>query len=221
VLRKYTGTFAVALLCAALTAGCTFPAWLAAVTTPPETVKARYVVPSGSTALVLVKGADRLIDYPKVESRLVHTINEQLINNDVADFVIDRKEWVTRRLSNPNFDRMSEIQLGRQLKADVVICVIVDRFTLRDRAHAPMWHGVFITRVKLISIEEKRQLWPPYNDQGEEIRAEVEPPHGSSVDRKFGSAFALLVADDMADRIAKLFYDHPGRDPTELPEQKY
>jgi hypothetical protein len=218
VFRRY---LLIAIILAISFSGCNIVGAIGVLMTPPEKVRAQYYMPTDTRLLVLVKGSGKLIEYPRTQTRFVERINKHLLDNEVVASTINPVELVNLELSNPRFSQLSEAEIGRMAGATTVLVVDVERFTLRDRQHAPLWHCKFNVRIKIVSVAENKRLWPEFDDRGEILRNNIKPDSSKSVDPYYGNEFANKAVDDMADKVAKLFYDHTGRDPTRLPEMDH
>ncbi len=215
--RSLAGAILAAL---AVVQGCALIGWVAAVATPPETIEARYHIPKENRLLVIVEDSGRLAGFPGARSRLIAMLNRALRKQGVVSHVVDQRRLVNQYLSNPNFEFLSDLQKGEKVGADVILSIHIDRFTLKNRPLEP-WNGVCEFTVKLLDVAAGEQLWPQFKARGERMACTVKPDDGRSFDDNYRRPFTAKVVDTVVDMVAKLFYDHEGRNPIDLPEKEY
>ncbi|HOF18142.1 MAG TPA: hypothetical protein PK082_04470 [Phycisphaerae bacterium] len=203
---------AATLTAAALSAGgCAAFAWFVAQFAPPQKVKAQFTPPSGKKILVFVDDPYFKVDYEPLKAELANRINQRLVANKVAAATIPYDRFVDLLAATPDFNRLRVSEVGSRLGADLVLYVQIDQFSLRDDPANPLWHGRLRTSVRLVRSDapqsEDLRLWPLDRKEGYPV-PEQTVPESANTSPTYGAELARLLADGMADRIAKLFYEH-------------
>jgi len=186
--------------------GCALFGWFAAQFAPPQKVEAVYKPPSGKTILVFVDDLSNPVSYEPVKAELTNRLNEKLVENDIAAETVPYERLLNLMAATPNFNQLRIPTIGRELDADLVLYVEIVGFCLKDSQVSPLWNGKLSTRVKIVDSQEGR-LWPVDRFEGYPL----EPVETGTVDNpstSYGAELAEILAEQMADSIAKLFYDH-------------
>ncbi len=130
---------AVILLAAISLNGCAVISWTVAQFQRPKKVKALYNLPLDKRVLVLVDGCGDGSD--EVTKRdLTEHLNFQLLKHKLVREIIRYDALLAYRLSTPNFHKVSSVEIGEKFKADLIIRVKIDRFTLKDNPDDVLWH---------------------------------------------------------------------------------
>ncbi len=190
------------LPCAALLVfgGCGLFPWLVAQFAPPQKVKAVYDLPRGKRVMVLVEGQGT--EFFKGE--LTRQINKQLLDHKLAGSVVEyeRVQDAMDTLDKGN-EKTPISTLCKKVQADQCLYVEVAQFSTRSESTGPLWIGK--AKVNLKVIDETRRIWP------QELFYPVPQVELSPVDNSsdyYGTAVTTAVAIRVADRVAKLFYEH-------------
>lgn len=209
--RAATNALRMTLAVAAVAAcgGCQIIPWLAAAFAGPEKREAlcELDAPPGTVLLVLVDDLRlrETVDCAAIKRDLTIHLNEELIKNHVVDAVAGYDDVIELKITEPNFDRLSPGQIGERLNADLVLYVRIEGYSLKDNQGSPLWRGYLETSVTVCDVNGRR-LWPATEQDHAvkpvEIRLEEEmsPSYAPKLTERLGA--------EMADRIAKLFYDH-------------
>jgi len=203
---------------AAQAGGCAGVAWIAAQLAPPRKVHAQFRPPAQKRCLVLVddvlsgQGA-----YETVKDMLTERLNQELAEHKIAASTIPYGQVAHLAAITPRYNDLSIPQIGRKLDADLVLYVQIDRFELRDSPVETLWHGCFVASVKMVDAQQGR-LWPMDRPDGHQVGPVEIPIHDSS-QPAHDVALTQELVDRMADRVAKLFYDH-RQSAQELQEQQ-
>lgn len=189
-------------------AGCSAAglAWLTAALAPPKKVPAQYKPPQDKTLLVFVCDKDNPVDYEPIKGELTDRLNEQLAANRVAARTIPYQRLAELASATPEFNALSVSDVGRKLGADLVLYVRIDGFALKDSAASELWRGQLQVSVRIVEVGKGR-LWPLDRPGGHPIPA-VETSTATESSPLYASELARTLATRMADRVAKLFYDH-------------
>jgi len=203
--RGHPVVAALSLACLILS-GCQAIAWTAAQFAPPEKVKALYELPKGKSVLVFVDDSARQIEYVPVKAKLTEALGEQLLSNNAADRTVPYQRLLDLMTSSPDFDRLSVSEVGRRCGADVVLYVQIEQFQLREHPDSPLWQGKLQASIRVVDVQQGR-LWPTDRPDGYPI-GPVETPLSAESSPGYESKLSNLLAERLADKIAKCFYDH-------------
>lgn len=201
----------VMALVSVMATGCgpTAGAWLYTLgLVPEEKVKAEYRLPA-APLLILVDDDQGLVQPPTTTLALVELLSEELRKNGAIDRVTTNDEIARLRQANPDFDRLSIREVARQAQADTVLWISVEEYAMENNLELVSVPARFAVRLKVFNAraEQKRdlRLWPPERE-GKFVVVTVGP---NELRRCKSPAEAhRRLAQEMADKIAKLFYDH-------------
>jgi len=203
------GKLLIGLLAAPLAislCGCAFISWSVAQFSPPQEVKAIYKPPAGKTILVFVDDILHPVGYEPVKAELTERLNEQLTTQNTAGETIPYERLLNLIAATPQFDQLSISEVGRRLGADIVLYVQVEEFSLKDSPASPLWRGRFAATVRMVDVEVGR-LWPEDRPGGYPVEP-VEISARQETSPTYGAKLARDLAESLAEKIAKLFYDH-------------
>ncbi len=172
----------------------------------PRKVQAVYQPPEGKKILVFVDDLQNPVSYEPIKAELTERLNEQLIENNVAERVVPYERLLTLMAATPEFHALSIGQIGNKLGADIVLYVHVDTFSLKDNEVTPLWHGQLATTIRMVDVTRGR-LWPEDRPAGFTVKP-VETPTEYSPSQTYEIDLATSLARQMATRVARLFYDH-------------
>jgi hypothetical protein len=195
--------------------GCAGVAWLAAVTTPPNSIPPLYQLPKESTVLVLVDDPQQLAARTPAKPELIRELNRQLVEHEVAKKTVPLKLIMQTAAVTPDFNHLRAVDVGRKLEADFVIHVDITEFRLKDDPIGSIWEGRLAANVKVYDSEEGR-VWPTDRPDGYPVQPAIHPTT-EDFSSDYGNRLAVKLAREMAGNIAKLFYEHPGQEHHELP----
>jgi hypothetical protein len=194
-----------------IAAGCgpSLGAWMYTLgLVPRQKVKAEYKLPPGPI-LILVDDDLDLIQPPLADKMLVDELAKQLQKHGIADQVTNNQEIAKIRQQEPNFDKRGAREIGQLANADTVIAIRTKQFFINKDLEMTVSPAKFIVEVKVINARaetrEEVRLWPSHTE-GRIINVKI-GPHEISKCKTRAEAHQKL-AKEMADNIAKLFYDY-------------
>ncbi|RIK69183.1 MAG: hypothetical protein DCC65_00080 [Planctomycetota bacterium] len=197
-------TLALTLFAAALLpAGCADMAATWVNMTGGDWIEPEYKL-AKTPLLILIDDRNSMITEPKTVRELHQTLSENFLHFDVNKNVIPFQEY-QRLQRDPNFYKMTIRQIGEQLGAEQVLYIGVERFTLHGEGDAPIYKGIFATRVKVLSTERKGEvrLWPD-NESGKRVEVTTDPkPMDGDVTP---GQVATELGIKMGQEIARFFY---------------
>jgi len=204
---KSFGRVAIAMLVAPLMlASCALIGVIVNKTHPPRKVPAAYKPPAGKTVLTLVETSLTDTDQP-VARMLTERLNKRFEKERVAAKTIPYEALLGLLARTPEFNNMKPAEVGKNLNADLVCYVLVHKFELKSPDLGDLWRGNFEAAVSIVDVATGEELWPVSSREGHHVRPVAMPPTNDSSPR-YGDELAGTLCDGMADRIAKLFYDH-------------
>jgi hypothetical protein len=186
--------------------GCAVISWVTAQFAPPKKVPAVYKAPKGKKVLVFVDDVRRPVSYEPIKRLLTDRLNEQLDEHNIAGETVPYDRLVDVMAATPSFHRLSVSEVGERVDAELVLYVEINRFSLRDDPDSPLWAGTLDTTVRWMEVGQGR-LWPRDRPRGQPVKP-VELPMVDEPSPTYGQKVASELATKMADRIARLFYDH-------------
>ena len=159
--------------------------------------------------LILVDDDYDLIHPPIARDALAEALTQELRDHDLADKVTSGEELAKIRQNTPDFDKRGAREVGRMVKADVVLWLKVVRFTLPDNLDAAMVPCFFGVSLKVLDAKaDKREdvcLWPKERE-GKTVEAKISP-HDLQACKNVREAHTL-VAKTLAAEVARLFYEY-------------
>ncbi len=187
--------------------GCGAPiAWLVAQFAPPQKIEPVYEFPKNKKVLVFVDDLLNPVSYIAVKNDLTKKLNRQLTEHGIVKDVISYDRLMDLKGAMPKFNQLAISEVGNKLGADVVLYVQIDKFSLKDDEESPLWHGNFEATIRMVDVDKGR-LWPKDRPSGYPVEP-VKTPTQDNLSTTYGSELASQLATMMADKIAKLFYEH-------------
>lgn len=205
-----TKRFVLTVLLAAIAtgqAGCAVVAWTAAQFKEQEKIRAQYHPPRDKKFLVLVESRTPL-NYPVIKMDLTRRINRILIEKDLAASTIPHEMLANLSAARKNYNEMAISQIGEALGADVVLYVEIDEFALKESRASPLWRGRLSTNIRMVECPSGNRLWP---DLPPRMGLPVDAVQTETVEESskyYGRKVSEELADMMADKICKFFYNH-------------
>ena len=195
----------LAVLAVGLT-GCPVVAYLVNAFAPPETIPPKFEIEKGKVILVFVDDFQKPVSYEPIKESLTNKLNALLVDHDVAADVISYDDLEDLIHTRRDFNRLSIPDIGRELKADVVLYVSITRFSLKENDLSPLWQGKMEVMVKVCDAT-KGILWPKDRADGYPVAAADTRP-SESLSETYGIQVAESLATRMAKTIALQFYEH-------------
>lgn len=189
--------------------GCAWIAWTAHLFAPPEKVEPVCTIPPDVRLLVYVSdlALSETVDCAAIKRDLTDGLNEELLAHAVVAEVVPYGDLLDFIADEPTFYQMSFGDIAKGLDAELVLYVRLKHFSLRDDETSLLWQGNLDVVVALKDVDD-HTLWPTDKPDGHPI----EPPVSISRDREEFQSYGLELTEElaaqMADRIARLFYEH-------------
>ncbi len=174
-----------------------------------ELIEAKFRLTEG-TILILVDDPSQSVDWPPVARHLFNDIAQELLKNDAAKKIVPHQTIEHLRQSVPNFEKRGCRELGELAGAEEVLWIEVQDFLASEQIYDVTAAAFFNVNVKVISALEKTsrsrvRLWPT-SPQGHLVTTSLSGSEAAMAKSRDGIAKEL--ANRLAEKIAKLFYDH-------------
>ena len=190
----------------AAVSGCQIFGWLASVLAPPKNVPAAYKLAPGGKVLVLVDDVGKPVRYEQIKRLLTEKINRLLLDNDAAEQVVSYEDVFRLTAGRKDFNRLGIANIARELGAKQAIYVYLDEFSLKDNPNISLWRGKLGVLVRVVDLEGEIK-WPTDRPEGHRPEA-AETDQVDDPSPTYGAKVAAELADEMAMKIARLFYKH-------------
>lgn len=206
-MKRHARWLMLAAVAAALPiGGCHIASVLMDAFRPPQKVHAVYEPPEDKVFCVLVDDVQKPLADQAIKRYLTGKINEKLLARKVAADAVPYDDLLGYATAHPNYNRMSLLEIGRAMDADIVMQVVVKEFTLRDTDTEMLWRGHLVTQVRLFDIHEMRRIFPTETELYDV--AAVTLPTVAEDSPSYGTTVAEKLAEKMSERIVDLFDDH-------------
>jgi hypothetical protein len=204
------------LLCTTLAflTGCAYITAGAYLFGPKRTQKPEFTfTPSGRIAVV-IENAKPAQENPLFTRELHRRLVEIFKERKVSTNVVPLDDVYRLRQENPDFPRWSLSKVARELGAEQLLYIRVERLQLREAPNHPMMTPIAELKLKVIAAEpaaEKARLWP--GDLEERALTVTRPPSEASDPIAIDTATTKL-AREAARRVAYYFYEVDLEEPT-------
>ena len=185
---------------------CTLIPWAVAQIKTTKKVEAKYAVPKGKVILALVESSLVDTDQP-VAMLLTERINRRFAKAKVAASTVPYSSVLDLAAATPGYGEMRPADVGKKLGADIVCYVVLYEFSLKDRSLGDLWRGKMQGAVCLVDAGTGKRLWPIGPLEGYQLKPVTTPPTAES-SPDYSEELTQVLCESMADRVAKLFYDH-------------
>lgn len=189
------------LLAVALTAGCSMLPALAYVI-KPEDVAAEYEGLNGNRVVVICRAASLDYAHPTVSRDLAVRVAALLRENGRKIEVVDEREladWVDKH------DWNDYREVGRALKADMVVGMDLERFELSRGS--TLLQGQADVRLAVYDMKSNAKVWDP----AKPISVKFPPNSPLAAADRQEDDFRRQFLGVLAERVARHFYDYDSR----------
>jgi hypothetical protein len=172
---------------------------------PPQKVDAVYKPPKDKKVLVFVDDIRYPVPYEPIKAELTDRLNRIIKEQKIAAETIPYDKLVDLIAATPNFNQLHVPDVGKRLKADLVLYVEIIRFALKESDTSPLWEGQL--RVSVKWVDPTGRIWPKERPDGYQLET-VSLPAVENTSPGYGAEVARMLAEQTADQVSKLFYDH-------------
>jgi hypothetical protein len=200
-----------------LSAGCNIVGSIVLLTHPPRMQDAEVEFAEDARLAVLVDYARPADESPVFTHAFVDRFTEILRNEEITNEFVPHQRVLALRQSTPGFRKWSVQRIGREIEADEVVYVQVERLQLQERGESPLLMPSVTLRLKLIDTDDMAAMarrWPA-EKEGRALKRE-RPPREAR-DQMLLDAETRKLARECAWLAAKFFYkyDLEAKDPWE------
>lgn len=174
----------------------------------PKRIEKAQFKPTQGVLAILIEDMNRADDQPvfsqSMFERLVTIFRERKVN----DAVVSRDRLARLRLVHADFDQWSVQRVGRELGAEQVLLIRMERFELRESPENPLIHPRVSLRLKVIDCNAAAahaRLWPTDDEQGRALS--VSRPPEEATNREQVDAAVTKLGRDAAELAARFFFD--------------
>jgi hypothetical protein len=194
---------AVLLSLVGLAAGCNIIGPIAYYLQPPQIQKPQYEFPAGSRVALVIEARNPQYDNPVFNNALHERAVTMLREGKSHAEIVPLQRVTELRQSNADFGKWSLQRIGRELRADHVLYIKVDRLVIRPSPDYPILTPEVELHMKLISVNEPAihaRIWPDAKE-GQPVSckrqvaeaADTNPDAADSEARKLGYDTAYWV----------------------------
>ncbi len=190
--------------------GCELPGYVAQVVVGPPKIPAVYELMDRPTVVVVDDYHQKLPGMP-LASLMAGRTGEALVDNDAVETLIPSTTIDTLRSRHEDFRKWPIDRIGRQVGAEQVIYISIERFGMTDEQQ--ILRPRVDVRVKVIDVAGGTRMFPAGEAQGYPVITTryYSDMEGASAGTQMYLANRLM--EDAAAKIAKLFYKHKQPEP--------
>lgn len=178
----------------------------------PEKRPAAFELDRKRTTIVFVDDQNNVLQRRNLRNEIAASATELMQREKLVDDMLDGRAAIIAATRDRDGEPMSVVEVGRATKAEIVVQVIMDGFTISPDGvgYAPL--ASF--RVKVIDATNDKRLWPaPSLETGAPLtvtlfeRAQTIPTGAARVQAE------NELAAEVGRRVAQIFYEHEVRQP--------
>lgn len=171
-----------------------------------DVIEAQYELTDGPLVILFDDRAAR-VERPEAIRKAHEVISKLFSQYRVNSRVVPYSEVQRFQQKADRYDRLTIREIGERLGAEEVLYVGVEKFTLQAQEGAPIFQGLFESRIKVISTDRTNDVrkWPR---EGVGFRVTVET-NPTPIDGDVAETdVANELGEKMGTEIAGLFYQH-------------
>lgn len=179
----------------------------------PEKSPAAFTLDPKRSTVVFVDDQNSVLTRRALRMEIAAAATETIQSEKLVEDMIDSRGAIVAATRDRDSEPMSVVAVGRAVKAQVVIYVIVDAFSLSSGgvAYAPAAR----VRVKVMDAENDHRLWPEASlAEGAPLNINMHEKPGS---RPQSSAQVAQAENELAHEVGvavgELFFEHEARRP--------
>jgi hypothetical protein len=198
---------AAVLAAVSFAAGCNIIKGITYFTRPEEKQKAQFEFPSNSRVLVMLDPARPDYESPIFARALYDRLADVFREKKSTVKLISPREILDLRRTHADFDSWSVQRIGRELNADHVMWLKIDRYQTRQSRDYPVLEPLVELRLKVIAVDHPptdARVWPPEKD-GHKV--ETSRPMREAADASTEDLEARKLAQDAAWLVSFPFFE--------------
>lgn len=204
---------AAAMLAPLCAGGCNYVAAATYLVHGPEKTDALYAIPEGKTAVVFVDDRAQVTRQRAVRELIAKNCEETLLAEKAVTDMVEGRLAIAAAKAEKAGKLMTIEQIGRSVKADLVIYANIEGFTLRPDGQTNQ--PVAVLAVKVVDSGSGERLWPGPDAGPEPYRLTVRfKERSSATPATFGEELMSEqeFAKSVGERLAQVFYKHVSGD---------
>ncbi|MBX3381466.1 MAG: hypothetical protein KF805_15330 [Phycisphaeraceae bacterium] len=180
----------------------------------PEKTTAVFTLDPKRSTVVFVDDQNSVLPRRNLRMEIAASATELIQTEKLVEDVIDSRGAIVAATRDRDSEPMSVVAVGRAVKAQVVIYVAIDAFSLSSGgvAYAPIAR----VRVKVMDAENDTRLWPPMQQfpEGAPLNVNMfEKARGQPQSPAQVAQAEIELAKETGVAIAELFFDHEKKRP--------
>lgn len=184
----------------------------------PEKQDAAFTLDRKRTTIVFIDDQNSVMKRRNLRNEIAASATENIQREKLVDDMLDGRAAIIAATRDRDGEPMSVTEIGRATKADVVIHVILDAFTLSPDGIS--YTPLAAVRVKVIDAKEDKRLWPPASlEKGAPLNVTL---FEKAQNIPTSSAAVVQAENELAREVglavAQLFYEHEVRQPGRKPQ---
>ena len=204
------------------TSGCELVGFVAQAIVPPK-IKASYDLADRPTLVLVDDPSGRLGD-PTLPHEIANQIAFHLSKESIvsqANLIEPHHLYELKAKLGKDYSRTPVDRIGRELGAQQVIHVYVESVSYTQ--NPGMYHPIATIHVKVIDAVKSKRLFPPQKTLDDENSSlshhtvNISMPHRTMSDDGHNAVrhFGRPLVERLGRNVARLFFDHPPRQPGE------
>lgn len=195
-----------------LGAGCNYLGPAVAIISGPPTKSAAFELDASKTYVIFIDDLRSRLPKRSLRDIVSQAAEERILAEGLLkpDNLISAT--ATRRVaaSETNVNKLTIVEIGQRVGADVVIYITVDGFLLTRDGVSAM--PTVLSRMKILDVHENRRIWPGA-EEGHSIIVQPQRQQGDlSTDLAGRNAMEVALAKRFGVAIAQVFYKHEIRE---------
>jgi hypothetical protein len=184
----------------------------------PEKVPAAYTLDRKRTTIVFVDDQNSVLKRRNLRQEIGSSATETIQRQNLVEDMLDGRAAIIAATRDRDGEPMSVTEIGRAAKAEVVIHVILDGFTLS--VDGVSYSPAASVRVKIVDAKNDKRLWPAESlDRGAPVnvtmfeKAQNPPTTAGAIVQAENE-----LASEIGKAVAELVYEHEARRPGRKPQ---
>jgi len=153
----------------------------------------------GRHVVILVDAANQeLLDrYPTVRYRLGAAVAQELGRVRAAATIVNPRDLMTYAQTEPEYDRLSAVEIGRHFQADTVLHLVITRYDVEQAAGVETFAGQAEVDLRVIDVPKAEQIFPGlgrFHTLSAKSKTGITAENASQAEGKIIDALALKVS---------------------------
>jgi hypothetical protein len=161
-------------------------------TKPLFSLEGRHVV-----ILVDVANQELLDRYPTVRYRLASAVAQELGRTRAVATIVNPRDLMTYAQTEPEYDRLSAVEIGRHFQADTVLHLVVTGYDVEQATGVETFSGQAEADLRVIDVPKSEQIFPGlgrFHTLGVKSKTGIRAESAPQAEAKILDALALKVS---------------------------